>query len=75
VGSLRRAEVLATGHVGDHDAVQAIADALELFPAERVLVFAGGAYAADYRRAVDPVPTALRLRRPVQLIDGTAEAA
>jgi hypothetical protein len=75
VASLRRAEILAAGHVGDHDAVQAIADALELFPAERVLVFAHGRYAPAYRRAVDPVDTARRIRRPVRLVDDAAQAA
>jgi hypothetical protein len=54
VASLRRASVKAAGHVGDHDAAQAIADALVLFPAERVLVFAHPAYAADYRQALEP---------------------
>ncbi|MEA2442840.1 MAG: hypothetical protein QOJ12_132, partial [Thermoleophilales bacterium] len=46
VASLRRAGIKAAGHVGEHDMDQAIADALELFPAERVLVFADGALAA-----------------------------
>ena len=46
VASLRRAGIKAAGHVGEHDMDQAIADALELFPAERVLVFADGALTA-----------------------------
>jgi hypothetical protein len=68
VASLQRAKIKATGHVGDHDAEQAIADALELFPAERVVVFARGQYAPAYRQAVDPVDTARRVGRPVQLV-------
>jgi hypothetical protein len=43
VASLRRAGINAAGHVGEHDTDQAIADALALFPAERVVVFADGA--------------------------------
>jgi hypothetical protein len=65
VASLRRASVKAAGHVGDHDAAQAIADALVLFPAERVLVFASPAYAAEYRHAVEPADVQL----PVDIAD------
>jgi hypothetical protein len=65
VASLRQASVKAAGHVGDHDAGQAIADALALFPAERVLVFAHPAYAAAYRRAIDPGAAPL----PVDIVD------
>ena len=52
VASLRQASVNAAGHVGDQDAAQAVADALALFPADRVLVFAHPRYAAAYRRAL-----------------------
>jgi hypothetical protein len=65
VASLRRASVKAAGHVGDHDAAQAIADSLILFPAERVLVFAHPAYAAAYRRAIDPAVIDL----PVDIVE------
>jgi hypothetical protein len=75
VASLRRADIKATGHVGDHDAAQAIADALELFPADRVLVFAEGPYAPAYRDAVDPVATARRVGLPVQLVDSAARVS
>ena len=75
VASLRRANIKAAGHVGEHNAEQAIADALELFPAERVLVFAHGRYAPAYRHAVDPVLTARRVGRPVQFVDGAAQAS
>jgi hypothetical protein len=54
--------------VGDHDAAQAIADALVLFPAERVLVFAQPAYAAAYRDAIDPVA----VRLPVDIVEVAA---
>ncbi len=53
VASLRRASVKATGHVGDHDAGQAVADALVLFPADRVLVFAHPRDAASHRTAFE----------------------
>ena len=68
VASLRRASIRAAGHVGDHDAAQAIADALALFPAERVLVFAHPAYADAYRRAIDPAAVQL----PVDIVEVAA---
>jgi hypothetical protein len=52
VASLRQASVNAAGHVGEHDAAQAVADALALFPADRVLVFARPRFSAAYRRAL-----------------------
>ena len=68
VASLRRASVKAAGHVGDHDAAQAIADALVLFPAERVLIFAHPTHAADHRQAVERAD----LRLPVDIADVSA---
>jgi len=68
VASLRRASVKAAGHVGDHDAAQAMADALALFPAERVLVFAHPAYAPAYRRAIGRAA----VRPPVDLVEVAA---
>jgi hypothetical protein len=41
VAELRREGVSAAGHVGDHDLLQAIRDAVVLFPADRTVVFAG----------------------------------
>jgi hypothetical protein len=65
VASLWRASVKATGHVGDHDAAQAVTDALVLFPADRVLVFAHPRYAAVYRTAFDTDAAS----RPVSIVD------
>ena len=65
VASLRKASVKAVGHVGDHDAVLALVDALALFAAERVLVFAHPPYVARYRRAVRQAEVAV----PVDLIE------
>jgi len=65
VASLRQASVKAAGHVGDHDAAQAVADALVLFPADRVLVFAHPRYAAAYRTALDSDAAG----RPVSIVD------
>jgi hypothetical protein len=65
VASLRQASVKATGHVGDHDAAQAVADALVLFPANRVLVFAHPRDVAAYRTAFDSDVAG----RPVSIID------
>jgi hypothetical protein len=44
-----------------------MADALALFPAERVLVFAHPRYAGAYRRAIDPAA----VRPPVDIIEVT----
>jgi membrane protein implicated in regulation of membrane protease activity len=65
VASLRRASVKAAGHVGDHDAEQAVADALVLFPADCVLVFPHPRNASGY-------PTAFNSQaagRPVSIVD------
>jgi hypothetical protein len=71
VASLRKASVKAAGHVGDHDAAQALADALALFPAERVLVFAHPGYADAYRQSIDPAT----LRLPVEIVEVPAPRA
>src|SRR4051794_26882241 len=56
VEALRRAGVHAAGHVGDHDAAQAISDALVLFPAARVVVLTGaGGAATALRSSLDPI--------------------
>jgi hypothetical protein len=65
VASLRHASVKAAGHVGDHDAAQALDDALALFPAERVVVFAHPGYTDAYRRAIDPAALGL----PVEIVE------
>ena len=65
VASLRRASVKATGHVGDHDAARAVADALVLFPADRVLVFAHPRDAAAHRTAFASNVAG----RPVSIVD------
>src|SRR3954452_11468495 len=44
VDQLRRGGVLAHGHVGDADPLQAIADVLPLFPADEILIAAGSAH-------------------------------
>jgi hypothetical protein len=65
VASLRQASVKATGHVGDHDAAQAVADALVLFPSDRVLVFAHMRDAAAYRVAFNSDVAG----QPVSIVD------
>jgi hypothetical protein len=45
VDQLSRGGVLAHGHVGDADPLQAIADVLALFPADEILVVAGSTHA------------------------------
>ena len=68
VASLRRRSVKAAGHVGDHNGAQALEDALVLFPAEHVLVFAhphdADAYWHAVKRANVQVPVAIIDVRP-----------
>jgi hypothetical protein len=70
VASLRKASVKAIGHVGDHDARLALDDALALFSAQRVLVFAHPRYVSGYRRAVGRADVAV----PVELIEVATNA-
>jgi len=68
VASLRRRSVKAAGHVGDHNGAQALEDALALFPAEHVLVFAhphdAEAYLHAVKRASVHVPVDIIVVRP-----------
>ena len=65
VASLRRRSVKAAGHVGDHDGAHALEDALALFPAEHVLVFAHPHDADAYLHAVKRA----NVQVPVDIID------
>jgi hypothetical protein len=65
VASLRRRSVRAAGHVGDHDGAHALEDALALFPAEHVLVFAHPHDADAYLRAVKRA----KVQVPIDIID------
>jgi hypothetical protein len=70
VASLRRRSVKAAGHVGDHNGAQALEDALALFPAEHVLVFAHLHDADAYRHAVKRA----NVQVPVDIIDVRPDA-
>jgi hypothetical protein len=70
VASLRRRSVEAAGHVGDHDGALALEDALVLFPAEHVLVFAHPHDADAYRHAVKRA----NVQVPVDIIDVRPDA-
>lgn len=70
VASLRRRSVKAAGHVGDHDGAQALEDALVLFPAEHVLVFAHPHDADAYWHAVKRA----NVKVPVDIIDVRPDA-
>src|SRR5262245_20453702 len=70
VASLRRRSVKAAGHVGDHNGAQALEDALVLFPAEHVLVFAHPRDADAYRHAVKRAS----LQVPVDIIYAQPDA-
>jgi len=68
VASLRKRSPKAVGHVGDHDDTQAPENALVLFPAQHVLVFAGRRYAPAHRHAV----MRAKVDVPVDIVDVTA---
>jgi hypothetical protein len=70
VASLRRRSVKAAGHVGDHDGALALEDALVLFPAEHVLVFAHPHDADAYWHAVKRA----KVQVPVDIIDVRPDA-
>lgn len=70
VASLRRRSVKAAGHVGDHNGALALEDALALFPAEHVLVFAHAHDADAYRHAVEHA----NVQVPVDIIDVRPES-
>jgi hypothetical protein len=70
VASLRRRAVKAAGHVGEHNGAQALEDALALFPAEQVLVFAHSHDADAYRHAV----MRAKVQVPVDIVDVPPEA-
>lgn len=70
VASLRGRSVRAAGHVGDHNGAQALEDALALFPAEHVLVFAHPHDADAYRHAVKRA----NVQVPVDIIDVRPDA-
>jgi hypothetical protein len=73
--SLRRAGVLAAGHVGDHDPIQAIEDARALFGAERAVVFAHRDVAGAYRAAVEHAVRTGRIAEPPEIVDVDLGAA
>ncbi len=66
--SLRRAGVLAAGHVGDHDPVQAIEDARALFGADRVVVFTHRDVAGPYHAAVEHAVRSGRIAEPPEIV-------
>ena len=70
VASLRGRSVNAAGPVGDHNGAQALEDALVLFPAEHVLVFAHPHDADAYRHAVERA----NVQVPVDIIDVRPDA-
>jgi hypothetical protein len=67
--SLRRAGILAAGHVGDHDPVQAIEDARALFGAERAGVVAHRDVAGAYHSVVEHAVRTGRIAEPPQIVD------
>ncbi len=58
--------VQAEGHTGESDPEQAIQDALETFPADRILVFTHPEREQRYREDVDVAVLEQRFRVPVQ---------
>lgn len=60
--------VSAHGDTGESDPVQAVEDALQTFPAERVLLFTHRPSERRYREDVDPEEVADRVGLPVQRV-------
>ncbi len=57
--------VSASGDTGESDPAQAIQDALQSFPAERIVVFTHGGDEDGYREDVDPAELQARFGVPV----------
>ncbi len=69
VKELGEAGVGASGDTGDSDPMQAIQDALQTFPADRILVFTHPDSDQHYREDVDPGEVTDRFGLPVAVID------
>ncbi len=65
VQELKADGVEATGDTGEGDPLQAIADALATFPADRIALFTHEGDAESYREGVDPVLVRERFDVPV----------
>ena len=57
--------VSASGDTGESDPAQAIQDALQSFPAERIVIFSHGGEEEGYREDVDPAELQERFGIPV----------
>ena len=57
--------VPASGDTGESDPLQAIQDALQSFPADRIVLFTHGGDDQDYREDVDPAEIEKRFGIPV----------
>jgi len=60
--------VPASGDTGDSDPLEAIEDALQTFPAERVLLFTHGQEQQRYREDVDPGQVSERFGVPAERV-------
>jgi hypothetical protein len=65
VGELRRSGVPAVGETGESDPMQAIEDALNTFPADRILLFTRGDDGQGYREDLDKTEITERFGVPV----------
>lgn len=68
VRSLRDGGAAARGDTGESDPETAIQDALQTFPADRILVFARTGDSAGYREDVDPRALQERFGVPVERV-------
>src|SRR5205807_10227983 len=68
VQRLDQAGVPASGDTGESDPLEAIQDALNTFPAERVLLFTHGQERQRYREDVDPGQVSERFGVPAERV-------
>src|SRR5947209_8999997 len=69
VDSLSEDGISANSDTGEADPAKAIEDALQTFPADRILIFTTPG-ATHYREEVDPAELGRRYGIPVTLLDG-----
>ena len=68
VSTLEREGVSASGDTGEADPETAITDALQSFPADRIVIFTS-AGASRYREDLDPAELEARYGRPVTRVE------
>src|SRR5947209_304106 len=67
VSQLEAEGISASGDTGESDPLQAIQDALQTFPAERILLFTHRGEESAYREDIDPAEVQERFGVPAEL--------